>query len=124
MAPRPASLSRDRPQPRPAVPAANVHTQILSNWRTLALRQGVISAVTVAGAFVLARMLGPTDFAVYGYVGTAMLIATAVGDLGLGAGLIKHGVSAERLRGSFGLQLEVWLPVTLLGVCLSLVANP
>jgi PST family polysaccharide transporter len=111
-------------RPQTVVPAANVHHQILSNWLTLVIRQGVISIVTVVGAFALARMLGPTDFAVYGYVAAAMLIAAAVGDLGLGAGLIKYGVSAERLSGSLGLQLAVWVPLTLLAVAVSLIANP
>jgi O-antigen/teichoic acid export membrane protein len=106
------------------VPAASVHHQILSNWLTLVIRQGVISIVTIVGAFVLARVLGPTHFAVYGYVAAAMLIAAAVGDLGLGAGLIRYGVSSERLSGSLGLQLAVWVPATLLAVAVSLVANP
>ena len=113
----------DASRPLTVVPAA-IHHQILSNWLTLVIRQGVISIVTVVGAFALARMLGPADFAVYGYVAAAMLIAAAVGDLGLGAGLIRSGVSAERLRGSLGLQLAVWLPVTLLAVAVSLIANP
>ena len=53
-----------------------------------------------------------------------MLIAATVGDLGLGAGLIKHGVTDARLRGSLGLQLAVLLPLTLLGAAVAVVVHP
>jgi O-antigen/teichoic acid export membrane protein len=106
------------------VPAANVHHQILSNWLILVLRQGVISVVTVAGAFVLARLLEPAEFALYGYVAAAMLIAATIGDLGLGAGLIRHGVTDTRLRASLGLQLAVWLPAAIVAVAVVTAVHP
>jgi O-antigen/teichoic acid export membrane protein len=106
------------------VPVANLHHQILSNWLTLVFRQGLISVATIVGVFALAHLLAPSEFAVYGYVAATMLIAAAVGDLGLGAGLIKHGATNERLRGSLGLQLAALLPLGLLGVVVSVVAHP
>jgi O-antigen/teichoic acid export membrane protein len=91
--------------------------QALQSWLILVLRQTLISIVTIAGVFALAFLMNPGDFALYGYASTAMLLAATVGDLGLGAGLIRFGVTDERLQASFGLQLAFWFPVcTLIGL--------
>lgn len=85
----------------------------------LIVRQGIVSLATVAGVLTLSALLSPSDFALYGYATTAMLVGAAVGDLGLGAGLIRRETATdEHLRGSLALQLVFWLPVCLLGAAL------
>jgi O-antigen/teichoic acid export membrane protein len=81
----------------------------------LAIRQGLVSLVTLVGVVALSVLLEPSDFALYGYVTTVILVAAAVGDLGLGASLIKGEPSDEQLRGSLALQLSVWVPFCILG---------
>jgi polysaccharide transporter, PST family len=82
----------------------------------LIVRQGIVSLATVAGVLTLSALLSPSDFALYGYATTAMLVGAAVGDLGLGAGLIRRDAATdEHLSGSFALQLVFWLPICLLG---------
>jgi O-antigen/teichoic acid export membrane protein len=82
----------------------------------LMLRQGLVSLATLAGVLTLSALLDPSDFALYGYATTVMLVAAAVGDLGLGASLIRgEQLKAEHLRGSFALQLCFWIPACLVG---------
>jgi O-antigen/teichoic acid export membrane protein len=83
----------------------------------LTVRQGAVSLITFGGVLALAALLTPADFALYGYVTTVILVAAAVGDLGLGAGLIKGEATPRDLRGSFALQLIFWIPFcTAMGV--------
>ena len=83
----------------------------------LMIRQGLVSLATLAGVLALSALLSPSDFALYGYATTVMLAAAAVGDLGLGASLIRGAApSPELLRGSLALQLAFWLPVCLVGI--------
>lgn len=82
----------------------------------LMLRQGLVSLATLAGVLTLSALLNPSQFALYGYATTMMLVAAAVGDLGLGAGLIRADMlKPEHLRGSLALQLAFWPPLCLLG---------
>jgi len=81
----------------------------------LALRQGLVSVVTLAGVLALSVLLSPSDFALYGYVTTVILVAAAVGDLGLGAAMIKGEPSEKHLRGSLALQLVFWIPACVFG---------
>jgi PST family polysaccharide transporter len=82
----------------------------------LIVRQGLVSLATLAGVLTLSALLSPGDFALYGYATTVMLVGAAVGDLGLGASLIRRAKpSDEHLSGSLALQLAFWLPVCLLG---------
>jgi PST family polysaccharide transporter len=82
----------------------------------LIVRQGLVSLATVAGILTLSALLSPSDFALYGYATTVMLVGAAVGDLGLGASLIRREAPTdEQLRGSFALQLAFWLPTCVLG---------
>ncbi|HWP32256.1 MAG TPA: oligosaccharide flippase family protein [Solirubrobacterales bacterium] len=82
----------------------------------LIVRQGLVSLATVAGVLTLSALLSPGDFALYGYATTVMLLGAAVGDLGLGASLIRREEPTdEQLRGSFALQLAFWLPICVLG---------
>ena len=83
----------------------------------LVLRQGLVSLATLAGVLTLSALLSPSQFALYGYATTVMLVAAAVGDLGLGASLIRHAdPKSEHLRGSLALQLSFWIPLCLLGI--------
>lgn len=84
---------------------------VLSNWFALVARQAVVGTATLIGLVALGALLSPGDFAVYGYAMTVMVIAAAVGDLGLGAALIREGPSDRRIQRSLGLQLAVWLPL-------------
>lgn len=82
----------------------------------LIVRQGLVSLATLAGVLTLSALLSPGDFSLYGYATTVMLVGAAVGDLGLGASLIRRAAPTdEHLRGSFALQLAFWLPICLLG---------
>ena len=82
----------------------------------LMLRQGLVSLATLAGVLTLSALLSPSEFALYGYATTVMLVAAAVGDLGLGASLIRGDtLKPEHLRGSFALQLAFWVPICCLG---------
>jgi PST family polysaccharide transporter len=82
----------------------------------LIVRQGLVSLAALAGVLVLSGLLSPSDFALYGYATTVMLIAAAVGDLGLGASLIRGPEpKPEHLRGSLAIQLAFWVPLCLLG---------
>jgi O-antigen/teichoic acid export membrane protein len=81
----------------------------------LTLRQGLVSTVTLAGVLALSVLLSPSNFALYGYVTTVMLLAAAVGDLGLGANLIRGKPTARHLSGSLALQLIFWIPLCLVG---------
>jgi len=77
----------------------------------LAIRQGVTALFTFAGIVVLSALLPPADFALYGYATTVILLAASVGDLGLGAALIRGDSGDRHLKGSFALQLVFWVPV-------------
>jgi O-antigen/teichoic acid export membrane protein len=82
----------------------------------LLIRQGLISLVSLAGVLALTGLLEPAQFALYGYAATIALLAPAVGDLGLGAGLIRDPDIAERdIEGSFGLLFAVWVPLCVAG---------
>ena len=81
----------------------------------LAVRQGLVSIVALVGVLALSVLLSPSDFALYGYVTTVILMAAAIGDLGLGASLIKGDPTDAQLQGSVALQLAFWLPACVLG---------
>ena len=76
----------------------------------LVVRQVLVSLVTLAGIVALPLLLGPSDFGLYGFATTVILIAAGIGDLGLGASLIKGEPTPRRLSGSFALQLIFWVP--------------
>jgi PST family polysaccharide transporter len=85
----------------------------------LLVRQGLVSGLTFAGIVALSLLLDPREFALYGFVTTAMLLAAAVGDLGLGASIIRgREPSDRRISGSFALQLAFWVPFCALGAAL------
>ena len=90
----------------------------------LSTRQLLVGLVTVAGIIVLPLLLTPAEFSLYGYVNTVVLVGAAVGDLGLGAYLIKKRVSDRDISGSFALQLAFWLPICLIGMALAVAIDP
>ena len=82
----------------------------------LVIRQALISLVSLAGVLALTALLDPAQFALYGYAATVALLAPAVGDLGLGAGLIRDRSRSDRhIEGSFGLLFAFWVPVCIAG---------
>lgn len=80
--------------------------------------------VMVAGVFGLPLLLSPAEFSLYGYVNTTVLAGAAIGDLGLGAFLIKHATEDKHLSASLGLQLIFWSVTSLLLVVAALSVNP
>lgn len=74
-------------------------------WLVLVARQAGLVAITFGGVVVLGRLLGPADFAVYGYTTIGLTLALAVGDLGLSAAIIRGELSASMLRRALGAQL-------------------
>lgn len=94
-------------------PSAELGTSrgIVRGWLVLSIRQAAMLALTIAAVLVLSHRLGPVEFASYGYTTTAMLLAAAVGDLGLAARLIRGGGRAELLGPSLGRQLVIVLPL-------------
>lgn len=77
----------------------------LGGWLVLALRQAAITVVTFGGIIVLSRLLGPSDFALYGYTTISVNLALAVGDFGMAARVIRDDAEPELLRRLFGAQL-------------------
>jgi polysaccharide transporter, PST family len=106
---------REAPATAPSTAAA-AGRLALRGAGLLMLRQGLVSLATLGGVLALSALLSPSQFALYGYATTVMLVAAAVGDLGLGASLIRADeLKPEHLRGSLALQLAFWIPFCLLG---------
>ena len=56
----------------------------------LAVRSLILRGLTFVGTIILARLLDPADFGVYGIVAFVISIWSAVGDFGLGASLVQQ----------------------------------
>jgi teichuronic acid exporter len=56
----------------------------------LAIRSLILRGLTFVGTIVLARLLAPADFGVYGIVAAVITVFTALGDFGLGAALVQQ----------------------------------
>jgi O-antigen/teichoic acid export membrane protein len=83
-----------------------------------------MSAGTLGAALYLALVLPPAEFAVFGYATTVFLIASAAGDLGLGAAIIREGPSSWRLERSLGLAIVVWVGLAALVIGLTVAVSP
>lgn len=72
----------------------------------LALRQGFVKAISIAGAVVLARILDPATFGAYAIASFAVALFTLIGDMGLAAALIQqeHEPTNHELRVAFTAQ--------------------
>ena len=79
----------------------------LGGWLVLAVRQGVLTVLTLVGVVVLGRLLGPADFATYGYTTIGVTAALAVGDLGMSARVIRDEPATLDLSAMLGAQLAV-----------------
>ncbi len=90
----------------------------LAGWLVLGVRQLGLTAVTLVGVVVLGRLLGPSDFAVYGYVTVGVTLALAVGDFGLSGRIIRDEVSPRDMQAIFGLQLAMVIGLGVLGATL------
>lgn len=66
----------------------------------LAVRSVVLRGLSFIGTIVLARLLVPADFGVYGIVAFVVSVWAALGDLGLGAALVQQAdePTPEQLR--------------------------
>ena len=80
--------------------------------------------ITVGGIVALPLLLTPAEFSLYGYVATVILVGAALGDLGLGANIIRKNATAEDLSRSLGIQLAFWLTVSVLLLLLAETLNP
>ena len=94
----------------PSGDSADVGDRAVRGAALLVVRQILVSLVTLAGIVALPLLLGPADFGLYGFATTVILVAAGIGDLGLGASLIKGEPTPRRLSGSFALQLIFWVP--------------
>jgi teichuronic acid exporter len=56
----------------------------------LAIRSVILRGLTFIGTIVLARLLSPSDFGVYGIVSFVVSVWSAFGDFGLGASLVQQ----------------------------------
>lgn len=90
----------------------------LGGWLVLVLRQAAITLITFGGIVTLGRLLGPADFALYGYTTIGVTVALAVGDLGLAARIIREGPEQELLRRAFGAQLIAAAAIAVLGAAI------
>jgi O-antigen/teichoic acid export membrane protein len=90
----------------------------------VAFSGGLLNLILAFGGnLVLARLLTPHDFGVVAVGSTVILIATAIAEGGLGAGLIRRTEPplASELRTLTGIQLSV---LTLVAVVIAVVAAP
>ncbi len=98
--------------------------QAVKGAALLSIRQILVGLVTVVGIVALPLMLTPAEFSLYGYVSAVILIGAALGDLGLGAYIIKNRVTDRDMSRSLGLQVAFWLLLCLLLLAVSLTLNP
>jgi O-antigen/teichoic acid export membrane protein len=91
----------------------------LAGWRILGIRQVALVGLSGGGFVLLAALLAPADVALFGYAAAALGIAAAVGDLGLGGGLVARGTEPLRIESSFGLQAAVVVPLSAAAVALA-----
>jgi O-antigen/teichoic acid export membrane protein len=75
-----------------------------------------------AGNLVLARLLTPQDFGLVAIGATVLLVGTAIGDAGLGAGLIRQATppTQRQLSELLGLQLVFTTVLTAVGCLVAL----
>lgn len=104
------------PSSRSARSAASTGRVAARGAGLLIVRQAFVSLVMLGGVLALSVLLEPEQFALYGFVSTVILVAAAVGDLGLGASLIRaRSLNPAHLSGSLALQLAFWLPICAAG---------
>ena len=75
----------------PPAPAGLTRRRIFRSGFALAVRQGLVAAITAGGVLALSHILEPSQFAYFGWTISIATVVTAVGDLGYGAALIRSG---------------------------------
>ena len=72
----------------------------------LVVRQGLVQGLNIGGGILLARLLSPAEFGVFGILSFLLGFLTAFGDFGLGAGLVQqpHLPTRSELRTVFTVQ--------------------
>jgi O-antigen/teichoic acid export membrane protein len=83
-------MSTSLPASSASAPAAIVR-KALQGAVALGLRQIVVQGVSLAGGIALARLLSPAEFGVFGVVSFVLNFLGTLGDVGLGASLIRDG---------------------------------
>ena len=68
----------------------NIAGRIVHGTLILGLRQAAVQIIGAIGGIVLARLLSPAEFGIYAIISFFFLLLSAVGDLGLGASLIRQ----------------------------------
>lgn len=114
------------PDPAPVgdVGAESEKQQAIRGATLLGFRQVFVGVITVGGIVGLPLLLGPSEFALYGYVNTAFLVGAAIGDLGLGASIIRGQIKGKGLERSLALQLSFWGLVCLILIIGAITLNP
>ncbi|HEX8228484.1 MAG TPA: oligosaccharide flippase family protein [Chloroflexia bacterium] len=97
-----------------------VQTRALSGVLSLVSREAVIRVMSVVGAVVLAWLLTPVEYGLFGIATFVVSIVALFSELGLGAAFIrrKEEVTARELNAMFTLQLA-FVSVLALGLFLS-----
>lgn len=98
--------------------------QAIRGATLLGFRQVFVGVLTFGGTIALPLLLGPTDFALYGYVNATVLVGAAVGDLGLGASIIRGQIKGKGLERSLAIQLSFWVLVCLALFIGAVTVNP
>ena len=89
-------------------------SQAVRGAALLSVRQILVGLITVGGIIALPLLLSPAEFSLYGYVNTVILVGAALGDLGLGAYIMKNRTTGRDLGRSLALQLVFWGTLCLL----------
>ena len=105
-----------------ALPRAEVRRRSLAGIFYLTSSSVANLFVGFAASLVLARVLTPTDFGVVAIGSTAVLLAGALADGGLGAGMVKRPEPPTRseLRTLNGIQLRLTLAICLPAIAVAL----
>jgi len=114
------------PDPVPVVSdgGAELKNQAVRGAALLSVRQILVGVITVGGIVALPLLLTPAEFSLYGYVNIVILVGAALGDLGLGAYIIKNRVSDRDMSRGLALQLTFWLCVSVLLLAGAAIGNP
>jgi O-antigen/teichoic acid export membrane protein len=105
-----------------SLPRAEVRKRSLSGVFFLTLSNFTNLVVTFVSSLVLARLLTPSDFGVVAIGSTALLLAGALADGGLGAGMVRRPEppTPTELRTLSGIQLTLALAVCLPAAAIAL----
>ena len=94
----------------------DVHKQAKKGIRVLMIRQGVLLVLTFAGGVILARVLDPADFGLFGITTFLVNLLALFGDCGLAPSLIqrKKDLTDRDLQVGFTVQQALVTLVVLL----------